>query len=73
MIPTAAVNTYPAWVSLCAKMAPMASIALYLAPYPTMRGVMKDQSVGNLPLLPHTTMTSNAFLWMTYGKSIVAL
>lgn len=68
MIVTTAMKTYPAWVSFCAKAAPMASIALYLAPLPTMRGVMNEKSVGNLPLLPHTTMISNAFLWLTYGE-----
>ena len=67
MIPTAAVQTYPMWVSACGKLAPMASIALYMAPLPTMRGVMKEKSVGAMPLLPHTTMITNAFLWMTYG------
>lgn len=63
-----AVSACPAWVSVCGKLAPLASISLYLAPLSSTRKVIKDKSIGNLPLLPHTTMLGNAALWMTYGK-----
>lgn len=67
MIVTAALNPDPTLVSLAGTMAPLASVGLFLAPMPTIRHVMKEKTVGNLPLLPHTTMLSNAFLWVTYG------
>jgi hypothetical protein len=71
MIVTAALNPDPTLVSLAGTMAPLASVGLFLAPMPTIRHVMKEKTVGNLPLLPHTTMLSNAFLWVTYGTQIV--
>ena len=71
MIVTAALNPDLSLVSLAGTMAPLASVGLFLAPMPTIRDVMKEKSVGNLPLLPHTTMISNAFLWVTYGMYIV--
>lgn len=73
MIPAAAVNTVSPLVALCAKLAPMTSIALYLAPLPTTRNIMKEQTVGSLPLLPQTMMISNAFLWATYGTISTSL
>lgn len=73
MILTASINPDPVFVSLCSKMAPMASMGLFLAPMGTMRQVVMHKSVGSLPLLPHTTMISNAFLWITYGTLCLSL
>lgn len=71
MILSAAVNTLPGWVAGCAKAAPMASILLYLAPLPTTKNIMKEQKVGDLPLLPQTMMLNNAVLWTAYGRLLV--
>lgn len=67
MIEAALVNSTPAWVALCGKLAPMASIALFLAPLPTIRQISTTKTVDSLPLLPHTSLVSNAFLWAMYG------
>jgi solute carrier family 50 (sugar transporter) len=67
MIESALMNSTPAWVALCGKLAPMASIALFLAPLPTIRQISKSKTVGNLPLLPHTSMVVNSALWAMYG------
>lgn len=48
-------------------LAPWLSIVVFGAPIPTLKQVAKDRSVGNLPLLPYTSMVVSAFLWMTYG------
>jgi len=55
------------FVDLCAKLAPAASLVLFLAPLPTIQKVARDKSVGDLPLLPYSSMTTNAFLWTVYG------
>jgi solute carrier family 50 protein (sugar transporter) len=33
----------------------------------TIRKITADRNVGNLPLLPYSTMVSSAFLWLVYG------
>jgi solute carrier family 50 protein (sugar transporter) len=33
----------------------------------TIRKIAADRNVGNLPLLPYSTMVSSAFLWLVYG------
>lgn len=70
MILTPALHVDPAFVALSGKMAPVASIGLFLAPVPTIRQVTMRKTVGDLPLLPHTTMINAAFLWATYGRCI---
>jgi solute carrier family 50 protein (sugar transporter) len=35
--------------------------------YPTLRQVQKDRSVGNLPLLPYSSMIANCVTWFLYG------
>jgi len=57
----------PAWVRFCSSTAPLAAIVVFMAPYPTLRQVQKDRSVGNLPLLPYSSMIANCILWFTYG------
>lgn len=57
----------PAWVKFCSNTAPLAAIVVFMAPYPTIRQVQKDRSVGNLPLLPYSSMIANCILWFAYG------
>jgi len=54
-------------VEICAKLAPLSSILLCLAPLPTIQTVQNRKSVGSLPLLPYTCLFANAMLWGTYG------
>ena len=60
-------NTASTIVDICAQLAPIASIALCFSPFPTIKNIRNSKSVGNLPLLPYTTLLANAFLWTTYG------
>lgn len=39
----------------------------WLQPMSTMFQIWEDKSVGYLPLMPYTTMLTNAFLWFIYG------
>jgi solute carrier family 50 protein (sugar transporter) len=54
-------------VKLCTRLAPIASILVFMAPIPTMRSIAKDRSVGSLPLLPYSSMCASTFLWLAYG------
>jgi solute carrier family 50 protein (sugar transporter) len=65
----AAVQTSPAWVAACGKAAPLVSSGVFLSPLPTVQNIIREKSVGNLPLLPYSSMCVNSFVWMTYGKS----
>jgi solute carrier family 50 protein (sugar transporter) len=55
------------WVQLCSQTAPMAAIVVFAAPIPTILKIMRDRSVGDLPLLPYSSMLSSAFVWVAYG------
>mmetsp|Transcript_10838 Transcript_10838/g.14350 ORF Transcript_10838/g.14350 Transcript_10838/m.14350 type:complete len:222 (+) Transcript_10838:250-915(+) len=55
------------FAQLCANLAPWAASVVFLAPYPTIQKIMSEKSVGNLPLMPYTSMIGSAFLWATYG------
>ena len=57
----------PALVNLCGQIAPVASLAVVMAPLPTMRQIRRDQSVGDLPILPYSSMILSTFLWTVYG------
>mmetsp|Transcript_45346 Transcript_45346/g.96433 ORF Transcript_45346/g.96433 Transcript_45346/m.96433 type:complete len:280 (-) Transcript_45346:400-1239(-) len=57
----------PAFVDLCATVAPCGAILCFLAPLPTILQISRDKTVGSLPLLPYSSMVANAFLWVTYG------
>jgi hypothetical protein len=56
------------FVDLCGQGAPLAAIGLFAAPLPTIRQIATAGTVGGIPLLPYSTMASNAFLWTTYGR-----
>jgi solute carrier family 50 (sugar transporter) len=60
-------NMMSQFVNLCGQVAPIASVGLFLAPIPTIKDVMAAGTVGSLPMLPYSVMTSNAFMWCTYG------
>lgn len=57
----------PEWVSLCGHLAPIFSILVFCAPFPTIAQISRDKSVSSLPLLPYSSMLSSAFLWVMYG------
>mmetsp|Transcript_33741 Transcript_33741/g.49208 ORF Transcript_33741/g.49208 Transcript_33741/m.49208 type:complete len:300 (+) Transcript_33741:52-951(+) len=60
-------NAVPAWVKFCGQAAPIASVGMSMASLPTIWGISKNKSVGDLPLLPYTSLISNAFIWALYG------
>ena len=60
-------TTFPIIVTLCSELAPVTAVLLFLAPLPTIYNVYTKQAVRDLPLLPYSSMVSNAFLWCTYG------
>lgn len=63
----AAGGLFSAFIQLCGQGAPIASVGLYFAPMPTIKEITSAGTVGNMPLLPYSSMLSNAFLWTTYG------
>eukprot|EP00540_Astrosyne_radiata_P008265 CAMPEP_0116853250 /NCGR_PEP_ID=MMETSP0418-20121206/17802_1 /TAXON_ID=1158023 /ORGANISM="Astrosyne radiata, Strain 13vi08-1A" /LENGTH=235 /DNA_ID=CAMNT_0004485619 /DNA_START=29 /DNA_END=739 /DNA_ORIENTATION=- len=56
-----------AFVSACGKLAPIASVVVFMAPIPTIQQVSREGSVGNLPLLPYSSMVASTFVWVLYG------
>jgi solute carrier family 50 protein (sugar transporter) len=57
----------PPWVLLSSQLAPYASALVFVAPVPTIRKIMRDRSIGGLPLLPYSSMVANCFIWLVYG------
>jgi len=43
------------------------NIPVFPQPIPTMRNVLKTGTVGDLPLLPYTSMVASCFVWIVYG------
>jgi len=62
--------TKPAWVTISKFLAPWAAIVVFYAPFPTIRSIERDRSVGTLPLLPYSSMIVSSFLWLAYGVLI---
>ena len=60
-------ESLPSFVKICGVLAPFTSIAVCLAPIPTINKIVRDRSVGNLPLLPYSSMFVNGFVWVVYG------
>jgi len=54
-------------VEACGLAAPIASIFVSLSPFPTVQKIRRDKSVGDLPLLPYSSLVANCFIWMIYG------
>lgn len=48
-------------------LAPWAATILCFAPLPTVQQIIRDGSVGSLPLLPYTSLILSAFFWTAYG------
>ena len=63
----AAAAVVPQWVDICSQLAPATSLILFAAPIPTILQISSSKSVGNLPLLPYSSMVANAALWTAYG------
>ena len=55
------------FLDICSQLAPITSVLCSLAPLPTIREVSRTKSVGNLPLLPYSSMTANGVIWALYG------
>jgi solute carrier family 50 protein (sugar transporter) len=60
-------SMWTSFLNLCDTMAPYMGVVCFLAPLPTIRQVARDKTVGNLPLLPYSSMVSNSFVWVMYG------
>ena len=54
-------------LELCGLAAPLALIAVFMAPFPTMLQIRRDRSVGDYPLLPYSSMIASTFVWVAYG------
>ena len=55
------------FLMLCNTIAPFTSIGMFLSPIPTIRNIVKTGTVGDLPLLPYTSMITSCFVWIIYG------
>lgn len=49
-------------VEACGLAAPIASIFVSLSPFPTVQKILKDKSVGDLPLLPYSSLVANWYV-----------
>lgn len=49
-------------VEACGLAAPIASIFVSLSPFPTIQKILKDKSVGDLPLLPYSSLVANWYV-----------
>lgn len=54
-------------IQVCGQVAPMAAIAVFMAPLPTILQIKRDRSVGDYPLLPYSSMIASTFVWVAYG------
>mmetsp|Transcript_14958 Transcript_14958/g.30141 ORF Transcript_14958/g.30141 Transcript_14958/m.30141 type:complete len:161 (+) Transcript_14958:158-640(+) len=52
----------PPWVEACGLAAPIASVFVSLSPLPTVNKIRKDKSVGDLPLLPYSSLVANWYV-----------
>jgi len=60
-------SPWSAFVNFCDTIAPYCGVITFLAPLPTIKQISRDKSVGDLPLLPYSSMISNCFVWICYG------
>ena len=54
-----ALDPVPTWLAIVGVLAPISSILLSLSPLPTVLDIIKKKSVGDLPLLPYSSIISN--------------
>lgn len=64
---TTGLSSVAPWVQFCGVAAPVASVFLSLSSFPTIRNILKKKSVGDLPLLPYSSLVANASIWAAYG------
>ena len=55
-----ALSAVPGWVAAAGVAAPIASMFLSLSALPTIRNIIKNKSVGDLPLMPYSSLVANA-------------
>lgn len=55
------------FINLCDTIAPFCGVIVFLAPLQTINQIIKDKTVGSLPLLPYSSMVANSFVWVCYG------
>eukprot|EP00537_Pseudo-nitzschia_pungens_P006267 CAMPEP_0172376682 /NCGR_PEP_ID=MMETSP1060-20121228/68340_1 /TAXON_ID=37318 /ORGANISM="Pseudo-nitzschia pungens, Strain cf. cingulata" /LENGTH=249 /DNA_ID=CAMNT_0013104323 /DNA_START=42 /DNA_END=791 /DNA_ORIENTATION=- len=67
MASSIALSAVPTWIKFCSNSAPLTGIVVFIAPFPTIRQIQRDKTVGNLPLLPYSSMIANCVLWVLYG------
>lgn len=60
-------SAWTSFLNLCDSLAPYMGVVCFLAPLPTINQISVDKSVGNLPLLPYSSMVANSFVWVMYG------
>lgn len=60
-------TVWASFLNLCDTAAPYMGVVCFLSPLPTIKQISRDKTVGNLPLLPYSSMVSNSFVWVMYG------
>lgn len=63
----AAPDKFSGWVKTAGVLAPIVSVLLSISPLPTILTIIKNKSVGQLPLLPYSSLVANCFIWFCYG------
>lgn len=61
------ISPVPTWIQYSGRLAPIASILVLMSPIPTIEKIKKERTVGNLPLLPYSSMIASTYLWCVYG------
>jgi hypothetical protein len=56
-------------VQTAGNLAPLASAVVFMAPMPTIRQLCQTKTIGNLPLLPYSSMVASTLVWVTYGEN----
>ena len=54
-----ALGAVPGWVAVAGISAPILSVILSISPLPTVLSIIKKKSVGDLPLLPYSSLVAN--------------
>ena len=57
----------PCFVHACSQLAPISAVMVSASPLPTILKINQTKNVGNMPLLPYSTLAANCMLWTTYG------
>jgi uncharacterized protein with PQ loop repeat len=60
-------SIWTSFLVVCDTLAPYLGVVCFLAPLPTINQISRDKTVGNLPLLPYSSMVANSFVWVMYG------